>query len=273
MISDMGRQTYDPVNKPTTGAELFDRFARFYDGDYRDYDDDVDLILGLAAESGGPILELGCGTGRVVLPLAGAGHRVTGVDISPKLLMLAREKAGRQHFKNPPEFVQDDMVSFDLPCKDFRLAICTSNTLMHLTTAQQQLAALQNAGRHLARGGWLFLSLFNPDVARLVAVDGLVELADEWADTALGARVVKWSVRRVDFAEQLQDTLFIYEECGADGLVTRTLCPFQLRYLWRHEAELMLRQCGFVVEAVWGGFDDEPYTAESEYLVLLGRKL
>ena len=65
-----------------TQAELFDRFARFYDADYRHYQDDLDLILDLADQTGDPILELGCGTGRVLAPLLEAGHTVTGVDIS-----------------------------------------------------------------------------------------------------------------------------------------------------------------------------------------------
>ncbi len=79
-------------------------------------------------------------------------------------------------------------------------------------------------------------------------------------------------MRTVDFAEQLQDTLFIYEESGADGLVRRTLCPFTLRYLWRNEAELMLQACGFSVDTVWGDFYGEPYAGESEHLVLLAKK-
>ena len=74
-----------------TQAELFDRFARFYDADYRHYQDDLDLILDLADQTGDPILELGCGTGRVLAPLLEAGHTVTGVDISPGLLGVAQE--------------------------------------------------------------------------------------------------------------------------------------------------------------------------------------
>jgi SAM-dependent methyltransferase len=80
-----------------TPSAPFDAFARYYDADYRNYDADVDLILTLADESaGGPILELGCGTGRVLLPLADAqGHAVTGVDISPALLADCAQQTGR----------------------------------------------------------------------------------------------------------------------------------------------------------------------------------
>ena len=73
-------------------AALFDRFARFYDADYRHYDDDLSAIAQLAEDAEGAILELGCGTGRVLLSLALLGHSVTGVDVSPGLLEVARTK-------------------------------------------------------------------------------------------------------------------------------------------------------------------------------------
>ena len=73
---------------PATAAQ-FDAFAAYYDADYRHYDEDVDCILTLAEEAGGPVLELGCGTGRLLLPLAAQGHAVTGVDLSPALLAIA----------------------------------------------------------------------------------------------------------------------------------------------------------------------------------------
>ena len=143
---------------------------------------------------------------------------------------------------------------------------------MHLTSQADQLAALQNAQRHLANDGLLLIDLFNPDVARLSAVQGLQELADHWTDETTGAQVLKWCVRTVDWAEQLQETLFIYEELLPDGRSQRTLCPFTLRFLWRGEAELLLGQAGFVLETVWGDFSGEPYSSVSEHLILLARK-
>jgi SAM-dependent methyltransferase len=252
-------------------AELFDRFARYYDGDYRDYVVDVDLILDLASEAGDPILELGCGTGRVIQPLVQEGYSVTGIDISPQLLSVARTKLANRTSADV-QLVESDLTAFDLPNKGYRLAIFASNTLMHMTSSQEQTAALANVYRHLAPGALLFIDLFNPDVARLVAVNNVMELADEWEWEERGAHVLKWSVRTVDFAEQLQDTLFIYEEIGDDGGVRRTPCPFVLRFLWRSEAELMLEKCGFEVEAVWGDYDAGPYDAASDRLLFLAKK-
>lgn len=268
----MQQSTTEQANLASTMTTPFERFARFYDGDYRHYDDDLGAILDLAAECGDPILELGCGTGRVLLPLAKAGYTVTGVDISPALLAVAQQKLRITHYELRATLVEADLRTFDLPQKEFAFAFCTSNTLMHLTTQADQLAVLRNAHRHLAPGGLLFIDLFNPDLPRLLAVNGLQELADQWEDQATGAQLIKWSVRTVNWAEQIQETIFIYEEIFPDGRVHRTPCPFTLRFLWRSEAELLLEKAGFRVAEVWGDFDGNPYDMHSEHLILLARK-
>ena len=124
--------------------------------------------------------------------------------------------------------VAADLRNFSLPRQDYAFAFCTSNTLMHLTTAAEQEAVLAQAWRHLRPGGQLFVDLFNPDVARLNAVNGLMELADQWDDATTGAQVSKWSVRTVDWAAQLQETLFIYEETWPDGRIAAHALPLYL---------------------------------------------
>ena len=266
----MNREVFDH-NRHSIAAG-FDRFARFYDADYRHYDDDLEAILELAVECGDPILELGCGTGRVLVPLAEAGHTITGIDISPALLAVARGKTRNTQWTSRITFVEADLRTFDLPQKDFAFAFCTSNTLMHLPTREEQLTVLCNAHRHLRSEGLLLIDLFNPDLPRLLATNGLQELADQWEDAETGAQIFKWSVRTMDWAEQIQETLFIYEEIVADGTVTRTPCPFTLRFLWCSEAELLLEKAGFTVEGVWGDFDGSPYEMSSEHLILLAHK-
>jgi hypothetical protein len=143
---------------------------------------------------------------------------------------------------------------------------------MHFPSPQAQLDLLRFAAHHLRDDGVLFLDLFSPDVPRLLAVDGVMELADRWRDEEGGAEVLKWSVRSLDLAEQLQETTFIYEEVFAHGETRRTVCPFTLRFLWRNEGELMLRAAGFEVDDVWGDFDGAPYDALSEHLIFIARK-
>jgi SAM-dependent methyltransferase len=257
-------ELYDDIN--------FDCFARFYDADYREYTDDLQLIADLAQESPGPLLELGCGTGRVLLPMAAAGHAVTGVDNNEALLSIARRKLTESTLAGQVRLVQDDLRSFALPEHEFSMAYCVSNTLMHLTSQADQLSCLANAFRHLRSGGVLLIDLFNPDLPRLFQIAGAQELADAWIDGETGARVLKWSVRELDLGNQLQYTTFIYEETWQDGRSRRTVCPFVLRFLWPSEAQLMLQLTGFDVEAVWGDFDGNPYASDSERLLLLARK-
>jgi len=257
---------------PTSG-QLFEAFARFYDHDYRHYDDDVQLILELADEQAGPVLELGCGTGRLLQPLAAAGNSVVGVDISPALLDIARGKLKQQKLPGAFQLHQADLRDFQLNGRSFAFAFCTSNTLMHLTSPADQLAVLKNAHRHLDQDGLLLIDLFNPDVQRLVQIQGVQELADRWIDEETGAQVIKWCVRSVDWTDQLQETLFIYEEIFADGSVRRTPCPFTLRFLWYAEAQLMLHVAGFELETAWGDFDGTPYMDGCERLILLARRV
>lgn len=252
-------------------SAAMDRFAAYYDDDYREYEDDLGLILELADEARGAIVELGCGTGRVVLPLAQMGAEVTGVDASPALLEVARRKIALADVAARVILREADLRATGLPENHFALAICTSNTLMHLTSPEDQLAALSEAARILKRGGVLMLDLFNPDLQRLFEVAGVQEFADRWP-TPEGGEVIKWSVRNVDPAQQIQETLFLYEEVAPNGGVRRTLCPFTLRYIWRNEGELMLRAAGFQIDEVWGDFDGSEYGDGVDHLIFLARK-
>lgn len=250
----------------------FDRFAPFYDNDYRHYSDDIQLVVDLAQDSGESALELGCGTGRVLIPLAATGCRVAGVDNSPALLALARRKAELAGVTARLQLIEGDLRSFSLPEKSFDFAFCVSNTLMHLDSQTDQLAALRTVHAHLRPGGRLLIDLFNPDIPHLTAISGVQELADRWEDEERDATVLKWVVRRVDVAQQLQETTFIYESVFADGRVEKAVLPFNLRFLWPSEGELLLEKAGFRVEEMWGDCDGNDYGNDSEHLIFLASK-
>ncbi|MCL4835899.1 MAG: methyltransferase domain-containing protein [Caldilineaceae bacterium] len=250
----------------------FDAFAPFYDQDYRNYDDDIQLVVDLAQDAGETALELGCGTGRVLIPLAATGCRVTGVDNSPALLALARRKAEQAGVTARLQLTEADLRSFAAAETGFDFAFCVSNTLMHLNTQADQLAALHTAHRHLRPGGRLLIDLFNPDIPHLTAISGVQMLADRWEDEERGATVLKWVVRRMDVARQLQETTFIYESVYADGRTERAVLPFLLRFLWPSEGVLLLEKVGFRVDKLWGDCDGNDYASESEHLIFLATK-
>jgi SAM-dependent methyltransferase len=249
----------------------FDRFARFYDLDYEPFQDDVALYLGFAERTGGPLLELGCGTGRLLLPLARAGFQVTGVDLSGKMLDVARHKVAVAGLEEQVRLLQADMRHVDLP-QQFRLAFIAINSFMHLTTPEDQLAALQAWHRLLRPGGLLIVDVDNPNPQHLLEADGRVELQGRWFDPDSGATVLKLFSRTLDSARQLQHVLFVYDEVFPDGGVRRTLAPFQARYLHRFEGELLLDKAGFTPEQVYGSYDLDPYHSESERMIFVARR-
>lgn len=268
----------------------FDGFARFYDGDYRDYNDDIPLVLKTARAAGRAALELGCGTGRVLLPLAEAGYDVVGIDRSAALLAIARHKLAKLGYAAPaagsetPEsearadgswrvrLAQADMTDFRLGQREFDFAFVVSNTLMHVTTQAGQMEALRCASRHLRPGGRLLIDLFNPDVAYLESIAGIQELADSWVDEKSGAQVLKWTTRYVDWARQIQETDFVYEEIFPDGRNAQTRLSFPLRFWWPEEGAMLLEQAGFVVDELYGDLDGSPYQPDSERLIFIARK-
>lgn len=249
----------------------FDRFARFYDLDYEPFQDDVPLYLGFAERTGGPLLELGCGTGRLLVPLARAGFEVTGVDMSTAMLEIARRKVTSARLTDRVTLVQADMREIQLTQR-FRLAFVAINSFMHLTALEDQLAALRAVHRHLLPGGLLIVDVDNPSPQALQEADGRVELHGRWFDPETGATVLKSSSRTLDAAHQLQDVLFIYDEVFPDGQVRRTLAPFQARYLYRFEGELLLDKAGFTPEHVYGSYDLDPYESASERMIFVARR-
>jgi SAM-dependent methyltransferase len=256
-----------------TGAmiESMNRAARFFDADYAGYLDDLPLIEAYAQRAGSPLLELGCGTGRLLIPLAEAGYRVTGVDLSSEMLRIARAKAEAAGVAERVTLVEGDYAGAPLD-GTYRLAFIVMNTFLHLNTQERQLSALRHWREHLAPGGLLVIDVFHPDVGQLAALDGRLEWDKTWTDPETGATVMKWFTRTVDLAEQTLHVTLIYDEIAADGNLRRTLVPFETRYLWRFEAELLLEKAGFTLEALHGDWEANPFESASDRMILVARR-
>ncbi|MBI3964284.1 MAG: class I SAM-dependent methyltransferase [Chloroflexi bacterium] len=245
----------------------FDVFARYYELDQGGFAEDVSLYLELARRTGAPILELGCGTGRLLVPLAEAGYEVTGIDVSPAMLDVARAKvAARPELAGRVELTQVDARATTWQSR-FALAFWAINSFMHLedtVVAGEVLARTRDA---LRPGGLLVLDLFNPDPDALTAPAGL--LRHEWTriDPATGETVTKLVSQRADPARQRIDVTFWYDALAVDGTVRRVVAPFAMRYWWRAELELALERAGFRCEQIYGSYDLDAYGPESERLL------
>jgi SAM-dependent methyltransferase len=245
-------------------------YARFYDLDYVDFDADLHMVQQFAARCGSPILELGCGTGRLLVPLAREGYRLTGVDVSSEMLQIARKKIAAQGLATQVTLLNQDFRELDLD-GTFNLAFSVINSFLHVTTAEAQLAALMRMYQHLNPGGLLLLDLFNPDLDRLLDARGQVVLDKTMTDPDSGHRLLKFRTQTVEPGRQLLHTTYFVDEVDAQGSVQRFLFPFTVRYLFRGELELLLRQAGFRVEAIYGSYDLDEFDGDSDKMIAVAR--
>ncbi|MGH2522591.1 MAG: class I SAM-dependent methyltransferase [Anaerolineales bacterium] len=233
----------------------YDLLAHYYDLENADFAEDLDFWLGLAEEHGGPVLELGCGTGRVLLNLARRGHDVTGVDNSPEMLARLEAKLAQKGVgQNAPTVIQGSMSDFST-AQRFRLAIMPFNTFMHMLTLEEQIAALANIRRHLQPGSVLALDMPNPGEAYMAQEHGLT-LERTFAD---GERTVQqFSSEAIDRSSQLARITWLYDSVGPQGDVRRTIVPLTLRYTFPGEMRLLLERCGFALAHLYGDYDRSP---------------
>jgi ubiquinone/menaquinone biosynthesis C-methylase UbiE len=252
--------------------EYFDRYASFFDLDYQDVNADLYMIQSFAARCGSPILELGCGTGRVLLPLAQAGYRVTGVDSSPAMLEIARTKAAAGKVQGHVTLIEQDMKVLSLDQR-FNLAYAVINSFAHLLSLDDQLACLYRVHDHLLPGGLVVLDLMNPDMGRLLESNGQVSLEKVIADPERGHNLMKFYAVQADVRQQILHVTIYVDEIDGDGRVHRSLLPYSMRYLFPGELEMLLRSAGFQIEAIYGSYDLDELTAESDRMIAVAQRL
>ena len=240
----------------------YDSLADLYDLEYA-HDYDVPFWLALAERERGPIVEWGAGTGRIATSLARAGHEVIAVELSEAMV-----EAGRT--KEPGiRWVCGDMRDAELD-RRYGLAVCAFNSFLCLRSVEDALAFLENAREHLLPGGLLGVevSAFVPEEL----AGGPEARHDRTRVLPDGGALERFSVSRYDPASQLLGMTLFYELYGASGeLQGRRRHELTIRVTFRDELGLMLRLAGFEVEAVYGGFEGEPFTSESDHLIALGR--
>ncbi len=250
----------------------YDTFARFYDLEYQRFTDDLDFYHNMAQRAGSPILELACGAGRVLLPLARAGHTITGIDISPPMLEIAREKVAAEEpdVQERITLIQGDMRRFRLKPR-FRLAYYAINSFMHLATPADQARSLKCVHKHLQEDGLLIIDIFNPDLA-LFDSSGRMFYERSMTDTKAGVTITKMVSTWVDRARQVNYITFFYDEIGKDKQVRRTVAPISQRYLYRYEMEHLLERCGFAIEHIYGSFDLDEYASNTPKMIFVARR-
>lgn len=237
-------------------AEFYDHVTPYH------HRQDVDFFVELARQSAGPVLEIGCGTGRVLIPTARAGSEITGLDLSSSMLAVCREKLALEpvEVRERVQLIRGDMREFAL-AREFSLITLPFRPFQHLITIDEQISCLKCCKRHLAPGGRLILDLFNPSLKFLIDDDHSVEILDV-PEFPLpdGRKVTRYHrIASRDLCNQIQDVELIYYVTHKDGRVERLVHEFPMRYLFKFEAEHLLARCGFKVEHLYADYDRSPY--------------
>ena len=251
--------TNDPAPPPT---DPFAVIAPFYDLDLAGYDRDVTMYRELAASRGPAVLELGCGTGRVASPLAAAGLEVVGVDASPAMLAVARERAGDAPFAT----VEGDMRTLDLG-RRFDAVLIPLGGLQHMETAEEVAAALATVARHLAPGGMAVVDVEAPHPQDLEP--GPQPLVEHWTRPWRGGSVTKLVAVEGAPVRGLRHVTWHFDVQPPEGALARLTARFTLRTVTAGELELAARLAGLAVTAWHGDYDLSPAADGDERLIAL----
>lgn len=247
---------------------VYDHFARFYEADFGGFADDLPLYRGLAERAGGPLLELMCGSGRLLVRLAAEGYTVTGVDESTEMLALARRKAAAAGVEGRVTLIQGDISAVELPGGPFGLALIPFNSFGHLLTYGEQLGALTRARRALRPGGLLVVaimpphpntsqSISDPQPARVYELDG--------------CQIVKYVGYRDDLINRTTEVLFRYQELAPDGEETVYEVYYTQRWWTRAELEALFAEAGFRPCAAYGSYACGPHREGDPHLIVVGQ--
>ena len=241
------------VEKPASlaGGNPYDAIAELYDPWSRSVTEDVPLYLEEARRAGGPVVELAVGTGRIAIPIAAEGIRVIGVDASPGMLAVCRERAELAGVSKLIELRLGDLR--EPPVEErVRLVICPFRSLLHLHTDEDRLRALRAARAILLPGGRLVFDIFAP------SADDIAETHGRWLERELGI------FEKAEWDEEARTlTLSVRSVSGSATMTLAWISPEE----WRS----LLTRAGLEVVACYGWFDRRAYEGEEDMIWIARR--
>ncbi len=260
-------------------------FTQLYDSVHEGVIEDITFYLE-EARRGGLVLEVGCGTGRVLIPVAEAGIPVVGIDISIAMLGICQRKIAELpvEVRGRIRLAEADMRDFSFS-ERFGLIYLPNQTFLSLLTAEDQIRALSNFRAHLRDGGRLAMDFFDPNI-RVIGEDlGLLRgttrtgrvgksTGDELTRIDNDNKVVHWFKSAWEPKSQIVNHTVIIDELNPGGTVIgRHYMHHVLRWIYRYEFEHLLSRCGFELEGLYSTPDRNPQTQMGQQLFWLARKI
>lgn len=245
----------------------YDVIAPFYDIEHANFDEDVDLYLHYAEMQTGPLLELACGTGRLLLPLAAQGHTLLGVDSSRPMLDIARQRVQQERLESRVTLAQQDVRALNLD-RQFSLAFIALGSFAHLTTRKAQQQALSAIRKHVTTGGTFILDISNADIRYMENLSGQLLHLGTWplGDGAMLTHLVSPASSHSD---HLLELTHFYDQHRQGGPMNRTVVTSYLTLFERTEMELLLERAGFAIKDIYGNYDLSPFSRESPRMIII----
>jgi SAM-dependent methyltransferase len=230
----------------------------------------------LARKSGGPVLEIACGTGRVLLPIAREGIEIEGVDNSESMLRIVRRNLAREprEVRERVTIHKGDMRDFRLE-KKFRLVTIPFRPLQHMYTVQDQVAALTTAAFHVAEGGSVAFDVFFPNFEGIPANIGKEILDLEWTVDSERRKVVRRYFRKRSY-DKIQQTFsgeFVFRTYEGDNLILEETGPLKMSYYTYAHLRALFLLAGLEPVEEYGSFAREPLDNTSREMIFVLRKL
>jgi SAM-dependent methyltransferase len=248
-----------------SAPDLYDD-ALLYDLQYAGYRDDVPFYRRLAEDHGGPVVELGAGTGRLTVPLARSGAEVVAVEPNPAMRARLERRLVEAGLEGRVTVVAGDARTLDLPLRA-PLVVAPFNTLMHLESLSDQDSALRSAHQLLAPGGLFACDVYVPRFAP----EGTPRMERIAASEAgAGGDLLLWQEH--DGVRQCVVTHLRLDTVDEGGRPERRSATLRQRYFGRYELERALYAAGFSEVRLFGDFGRGPFTAASHVMVFLARR-
>jgi ubiquinone/menaquinone biosynthesis C-methylase UbiE len=258
------------VSRYPQSMKRYKAIAAYYDAENQRHEmlqQDVPFFLGQLPKKRQEILELAVGTARAAIPLAQAGHRVTGIDYVQDMLEIARRKRDSVGLTDKQlKLIRQNALKLNLRQK-FDWILILFNTLLAFTTLEELDQLLQGIRRHLKRRGRFWVDLFNPDHAMLAREMEKGLERDVFYVPELGRTVYRQTDIVRDTSKQVMRLTFRYKWFDAMGREKREKFEFDMTCIFPRELRLLLERNGLRIEKMWGNYNGSAFSKNSPRMI------